>query len=175
MLSSQKTHRGCFIWRGNLQSPVTLEMPQMGPLPSKNQRHGKDQGHVPNWSALLSLWNLDLCMYRQELDIEKLLCVGGRGHKEGKTRGGHGKTDRHCMLSFMWNLDLPCVYVQKERARGHWDEHEQNAMRRLKMSVMARTLPNNEFKSHICPQVSLSSAQNENADSPARCSQGRLS
>lgn len=26
--------------------------------------------------------------------------------------------ERHCMLSFMWNLDLPRVTVEKERARG---------------------------------------------------------
>lgn len=34
------------------------------------------------------LWNLDLGVYIQELDVEGNLCVGRRG----KTRGGRGKT-----------------------------------------------------------------------------------
>lgn len=69
--------------------------------------------------------------------------MGGRSYKKGKTRGGCGKTDGHCMLSFMWNPDLPCVYVEKERVGGQWGEHEPNAMRCLKTSVMARTLHKN--------------------------------
>lgn len=69
--------------------------------------------------------------------------MGGRGYKEGKTRGGRGKTDGHCMLSFMWNPDLPRVYVEKERVGGQWGEREQNAMRCLKMSVTTQTLHKN--------------------------------
>lgn len=61
------------------------------------------------------LWNLDLRVYIQELDVERSLCVGGRGYKEGKTEG-RGKTDRHCMLSFMWNPNYH-VYMWRRKGR----------------------------------------------------------
>lgn len=44
---------------------------------------------------------------------------------------------------FMWNPNLAHVYVEKERVGGQWGEHEPNAMRCLKTSVMARTLRKN--------------------------------
>ena len=63
------------------------------------------------------LWNLDLRVYIQELDVERSLCVGGRSYKEGKI-GGRGKTDGHCMLSFMWN---PIYHVYMWRRKGRED------------------------------------------------------
>lgn len=120
------------------------------------------------------LWNLDLRVYIQELDVERRLMCGRKGLQGGENR--RPWKDRRTLHAFFHvEPDLPRVYVEKERARGQWGEREQNAMRCLKTSVMAWTLHSNEFKSHTCPRVSLSSAQDENADSPARCSQGRLS
>lgn len=94
-----------------------------GPFKKKKKDkdlRGKDQGHVPNWSALLSPVESGLtCVYIQvqELDVERSLCVGGRDYKEGRT-GGRGKTDGHCMLSFVWN---PIYHVYMWRRKGRED------------------------------------------------------